>query len=687
MSSILDAIDDLINGSPEQTDSIPEYTISPEHIKDLQEVKDRVLSIYRGRNKVQINNCGDYPTQTRELGNCRVYHYPTHDLYSIHHGEIEPPPPGSNSDEVSVVDFLIIMHEFGHMILGHMNNQSKIESLIENLYETIEENGDLLAEKIAKNCGIDVDLAEQLLTRLVDDTSLLHELLNIAMDMSVNTCILNENDIYYMEQQITKKFKKVNSFENIKEKMISNLEDMTTEEYQKELKERLRKKLAELRRRVLLKFILPNRYKLGVDSQGQDIPFPNGRSFEEYFNMIISHLDQFVKFLASLRLGKPQDQITSQDVEQELKAEQEEFEYKKGYRQANVDYHERLAGKSNKTVKDYPQESDQFIAGYNKSIEDIAEALLNEQQGQQPPQGGQGQQDDENSSSLSQEGENDGNEDGDGEDSESDGDSQSQQGEGNGGENENEQSDASDHDNPELTDYLKHLQDSTLGDKNDPANIRRKGGKGRSTQEMPAVFRQVVQELDPLDNFLVKIGRSHRKTVVSIKPKRNVMYRHNRRIGSGRNSKIINPSIQMKLEKDSEPRVVFLIDVSGSMDTDLIDRVLKTISISLKKISTKVRYDVITWHTSLATHYRDLDPRHPLTSFPCGGGTSLAEGIKYFGVHYKKNSPLIVISDFEDCLEDWNTEANKLPGYQIYGINYGYCKSNINWGNFQEFKF
>ena len=65
MSSILDAIDDLINGSPEQTDSIPEYTISPEHIKDLQEVKDRVLSIYRGRNKVQ--------TASLSIGKQKIY--------------------------------------------------------------------------------------------------------------------------------------------------------------------------------------------------------------------------------------------------------------------------------------------------------------------------------------------------------------------------------------------------------------------------------------------------------------------------------------------------------------------------------------------------------------------------------------------------------------------------------------
>jgi predicted metal-dependent peptidase len=688
-NNILDSIDELINGTKDQAAStVPEYSISQDHIDRLTEIKDKVLSIYRGgRNKIQVNNCGDYPLETNELGNCRVYHFPTHELYSIHHGQVEPPPPGSDPDEVSVVDFLIIMHEFGHIILGHMNNQKKIESMIDRLFDTIEEKGDLLAEKIAKNCGIEIDLAEQLLTRLIDDTDLLHELLNISMDMSVNTCILEENDIHYMEQQLVKKLKSLDIYGSRKEKMISKLDDMATDEYQKEIKERLRKELERLRRRFEMKFILPSRYKLGVDANGVDIPFPDGKAFDEYFNMIIAHLDQFVRFLAALRLGKSQDQITSEDMANELEQEQKEFEYKKGYRQANVDYHERLAGKSNRTVKDYPQESEPFIAGYNKSIEDIAEALLNEQQNN-----GGGQQGQNSSGEFSQEGDSnsqgngqpDPSSNGEGSDSDENENGEDSNGMGNGDE---EQSDASDHENPELNDFLKNLRDSTLGDKNNPQNITNHGGKGRSTQEMPAVFRQVVVEADQLTKFLIKLGKDYRQTVVSMVPVRNVMYKHNRRMGSARNSKIITPTISIKMRKDVQPRVVFLIDVSGSMDTDLIDRVLKTISVSLKKISTKVRYDVITWHTSLATHYRDLDPRHPLTSFPCGGGTRLGEGIKYFGLHYKKNCPLIVISDFDDDLNEWNASADALPGYELYGINYGYRKSNTPWRNFKEFKF
>jgi len=38
-------------------------------------------------------------------------------------------------------------------------------------------------------------------------------------------------------------------------------------------------------------------------------------------------------------------------------------------------------------------------------------------------------------------------------------------------------------------------------------------------------------------------------------------------------------------------------------------------------------------------------------------------------------------------LDEWNASADALPGYELYGINYGYRKSNTPWRNFKEFKF
>lgn len=671
---------DIFTKEPELETSAPdEFSVDPAHVEELLEIKSRVDTIYRGKRKVQVINCGDYPTETSELGNCRVYHHADHDVLSVHHGQIAEPEEGN---DVSLVDFIIIMHEYGHISLGHMNDdQTRKDSpfqLIEELYDLIEEDGALLAQNIAENCDIELDVAERLLTRLMDDPDLLHSLLNIAMDMSVNTCILEPNDIHYIEQEITKKFKRLNLWDNRKEHMVSSLEDMATEEFQRDTKQKLHEYLEKLRKRVMLKFVLPEDYKLGVNDAGEDVLFPNGKTYYEYFRLIISHLDQFVKFLTSIKLGKPQDQLTGSDISNSLKQDQDEYEFKKGYRQANVDYQERLAGVSNKTVKDYPQESEQWINGYNKSIDDIAQALMNEDEN------GGGSQNQQQSSGDGFEQEDSSNQGGGSNSDQGENGEDQSQGEGEG--DATEQGDETDHNTPSMTDYLKDLKDGTIGDPDNPKNIRNRGGKGRSTESTPAVFRQVNVQLDPLDEFLVKLGKSHRKTVTSVKAKRNVMYKHNRRMGSGR-SNVIIPTVQMKLEKDSEPRVVFLIDISGSMDTDLIDRVLKTISISLKKISTKVRYDVITWHTDLGTHFRDLDPRNPVTSFPMGGGTCLAPGIKYFGLHYKKNCPLIIISDFEDCLQDWDRECNLLPGYKLYGINYGSRRSNIKWGNFEEFKF
>jgi hypothetical protein len=653
-----------------QAEPEPEDQISQEHVDELLQIKDRQDTIYQGKNSIQVVNDGDYPLYTNQLGSVKSYaNKKGGKLLLIRHGKIDG----------GLADFLITMHEYGHIALGHMKDDQNAPNspfrLIEELYNIIDEDGAALAEQIAKNCGIDVELAEQYLTRFLDDPDLLHKLLNYSMDMSVNTCVLEPNDVHIIEKIITRKFKQLNRFDNRKAKLVSNIEDMTDKDTQAELKGRLKRELERLLRRVQDKLVLPENYFLGEDENGNKIPFPNGRPYYEYFRMLVDHLDQFVTFLASLRLGKPKEQLSGADIAAAMQQEKEEFEFKKGYRQANRDYQERLAGKSNKSIKDYPNESDQFKAGYQKSVEDIAQALLDENDSPNNSNEPNGEFEQESDDPNSSQGQGDGEGEGQDEDQD-DGSDEGGDAEGN-----------CDHGTPELDSYLKDMEDGTVGDPDSPKNIHNRGGKGRSTNDTPAVFRQVKVDVDPLDQFLTKVSRGFRNTVNKVKPKKNIMRKHNLRKGSGR-GRVIVPTIRMKLQKDSEPRVVFLIDISGSMDTNLIDRVLKTISVSLKNVSTKTRYDVITWNTDLATHYRNLDPRNPLTSFPCGGGTDLADGIKYFGQKYNSKSVLIVISDFEDNLDAWNNECDKLPGYKIYGINYGrYSRTNTPWRNFTEYRF
>jgi hypothetical protein len=74
-----------------------------------------------------------------------------------------------------------------------------------------------------------------------------------------------------------------------------------------------------------------------------------------------------------------------------------------------------------------------------------------------------------------------------------------------------------------------------------------------------------------------------------------------------------------------------------------------------------------------------------------GGGTSLAKGIEYFRDNYKQDAILIVISDFEDYLEEWHKVEENMPGYLLYGFNYGnsnyYDSDKINWKHMKIRKF
>ena len=678
----------------------PQYSVDQTHIDQLKALKKRLDSIYNSaKNKIHIVDEGDYPINTSKLGSCRLYRGKNGEkLYMIRHGFIGKQPKHVG-EEMDLVDLLVVMHEYGHITLGHMKDDQEDPNspfnLMGELFDVIQEEGTVLAEEIAKNCGIDVEAAEKLLVRLIDDPDLVHTLLNYAMDMSVNTSVLNANDIHYLEQEVTKKFKKINRFDDKKQMLVSNLEDMVEEDTQAELKKKLREELERLLRKVQEKFLLPESFTLGVDENGTPIPFKDGLAYYEYFRLIISHLDQFVKMLASFKMGKNVDQLSGDDIANALQQQQEEFEYKKGFNRALRDYHERLQGRSDKSLSDYPDESDFFKQGYKDSLEKIAQQLLNEgdNMGDKPqPDGSFFDQDNENQQDQDGNGQGDGDQEGDGQsngsgngqgDGEGDGEGQDGDGNCNGGGGGDD-----DHETPDLDEYLKGMENTTLGDPDDPRTINRKGGTGRGTDHVPSVFRQVSNELDPLDNFLVKLGKSFRNTVTSLKLKRNIMRKHNLRKGSARGNVII-PTYKMKLQKDNEPRVVFLIDVSGSMNTSLIDRVLKTISVSLKKISTATRYDVIAWDTQLCHHYKDLNPRDPISSFPCGGGTDLADGIRFFGLNYKKNSPLVIISDFCDDLNAWDRECAKLPGYKLYGINYGSSEwmKSPNWQNFTELRF
>lgn len=177
-----------------------------------------------------------------------------------------------------------------------------------------------------------------------------------------------------------------------------------------------------------------------------------------------------------------------------------------------------------------------------------------------------------------------------------------------------------------------------------------------------------VKHLDPIEMSLEEVIQKFKSKVIEWKESRDVLWNWNR----GINRTVIAPAYKQKVDVKTQPTVVFLIDVSGSMDTDLVDRCLNTIARKMKKINGGLKYNVITWSTHLHDHFKDIDPRKPVPRIHVGGGTRMAYGIKYFKENYDKNAILIVISDLEDYLDEWAEQEKTMKDYTMYAFNYGY---------------
>jgi hypothetical protein len=184
---------------------------------------------------------------------------------------------------------------------------------------------------------------------------------------------------------------------------------------------------------------------------------------------------------------------------------------------------------------------------------------------------------------------------------------------------------------------------------------------------------------DPLVMGLEEILKEYKHKVLKLDFRRDVAYKYNRRIVDD----VISPSYRQKITKSEDPKVVFVLDCSGSMDTRLIDRILTFIKIKMKKINRNSKYDIISWDTELCEHYRDLTASSPIPKISCGGGTELAESFDYFKEQYGKEAIMVLISDFYDSLERWNDKERTMTGYSLYGFNYGQRRDDIPFKNFK----
>lgn len=401
-------------------------------------------------------------------------------------------------------------------------------------------------------------------------------------------------------------------------KVFEELRDKVEDEV---LKKAIDDKLNQMKEESKIKLILPIRYHYPDGS-----PFPDELSYPEYLIMIIKNLDQFVKMLVSIKMGGSGDTqgISSEDVKNMLEG------LGNGNASAGLD---ELLQQMGMTDADPNQNGKGLGKGEegndsNPSLDDILNSL--------------GKHDSSNSGGKA-------------------GSSESKELQRQG----------------RRADHGTEERDST-DVKRSLGQITACGGSGCGDGPGGDFLREVAKTSDPVDEAIDEVIRNYKNKVVKREIVRDVMKNYNR----GINRKVIAPSMSSQVTMVYEPKIVYLIDISGSMDTCLVDRILNTIAKKMRKCGTGrgLKYDIISWNTSLGEHIKDIDPKNPVPRIHVGGGTRLAKGIKYFKEHYDNSATLVIMSDFEDYLQEWAEIEKSMGDYSLWGFNYG--RSNYN----QKFK-
>lgn len=565
---------------------------------ELEFIKRFIDNTYsRFGNMLMVNTEKPFNPDNPELGYCFKYKddISGNVIYKIVCSEIKIPR----------TDFRILMHEYGHIYLGHLDGIH--EELDTQICNTFRDYRGELIDRINKECGI--DFAEKLIERVIDDPVLNHSLHNIAMDMEVNSKILSTEDVEEMESDIS------SVLPNYQLELLKHNRDHTDNE---EAKQALDDMIKKMENEAKIKLIVPERYYI---SEGN--PFPSELSYPEYLMLIVQHLDQFVKMLVSIKKGGNGDtsQVTNQDIQDALQGNGS------GSGQGN-----------------------QQSGGGMQGLSDLMQEM--------------GMTDGSGSGSGSGQG--------------------NQQGKGDPkdcpykGKRDSGSGDLNSNGKDEGGTHKDHRTDSRddADKKRELGQIRSGGGVGCGSSGAPDATR-LVDKTDEVDMALDEVMLNYKSRVVKVDTKKDLMYLYNR----GINRSVIAPTIRRKVTMSNEPTIVFLIDVSGSMDTRLVDRILNTIANKMKKIGRGLKYNIISWSTQLGDHIKDIDPRKGVPRISMGGGTRMARGMEYFRQNYGPEAILILISDFEDYLEEWHEQELKMSNYTMYGFNYGY--SNYN----QEFKY
>lgn len=556
----------------------------------MKDISEEVESIYNDFENVLITTGKDFTILSKSgsiVGYCNKYK----GIYRVVY------PITKDKD----IDDRIKMHEYGHIYLGHL--EGVYEELDKKLCRIIRNKDRQLIDLINKNCGI--DYADSLLDKVINDPFLNHRIHNIAMDLEVNSTILDEDDLNLITEKVNNLiFEEYKKLSNGGKKLPSD------------------KEMNNLYSNFNMKGVLPSQFG-----------FNKGLTYPDYLVKLILNLDQVLRMLSN------------------------QYNDKDRFKNA---MNGNGKGEKSEVGNGSPQEGENEDINKNipKTKEEFEEMMKNASSSMK----GSSDESDDNSSngggsskpSQDNNGEND----------------KSNKSESNSDDGNNDESDKTDcdHGTDSRSESDKRRKES-LG------NYESDGGDGRGSNKSYSVRNYNINN-DPLDLALTEILRDVRHKVIKRDFSKDMTYKYNRKI-LGKDNRMLSPTYRQRITRTENPTIAFFVDVSGSMNSRLVDRIITNIRNGMKIIDRSLKYSIVTWDTELCEYFKDINSDTPIPEISSGGGTDLAGTFDFFKKNFGIDSIMVIISDFEDALNKWHDREKLMNGYSMYGLKYG----KMTWYN------
>lgn len=524
------------------------------------------------------------------------------------------------------------MHEFGHIIYSHLlmvkQQRDIIISKIKTFWPSIKLH---LNDEIIKKTEEDPSYADYLCQRISNT------ILNIAEDFEVNSKMFPTNE----EQDMLIKYTSIaQCFCILKDNNVS----------EKGYERAIHWTEYELGTRIPKKGNKPVPFALPC--LPRDMKFKDGLEFNNYVDLIISHDNDFFKY-AKNRMGvKAEYQEATEDDLKRMADSPEEM----GENDPYISDGDLMDG------PDMPSQGDgQQSATKQKptlatekckhtSNPNASSTMEDWNPGNVPPPSKNGK---------------------DGKESGDDKDSQDGSGSGKDGDKLNSEdidkiaNSYSDGDNDRNAEEINEaLQRENEANGNATASSDGGDGQSRSDDDgdssaSSAAYAKREPDSDVInlsnskgiENFILKVcfNKIHTNTRVD-----NLYYYNRRRFSTDR----LIP--KKRTENRYKPgNVYMLVDISGSVSDTAVGNMIKAVKNVAKHCGRKSR--IIWWDERCCGDYSLLTMKPGIA---VTGGTSLAGGIKYISKKYlnHNNDKLVIISDYQDNLDEWYTELCKIKG-------------------------